>query len=80
MSCRVIGLDIETAAARGIVLKLAHAGARTVTGDIKPTLENAICRDLFERCGFAADGEGRWILKTKNLQWPAYPHVSVLTE
>src|SRR5262249_9139985 len=79
MSCRVLGLDVETAAAREIVLDLARSGAKSITADVVPTDANIICRDLFERCGFNL-AEGKWRLEVKGLQWPPYSHVQIVAD
>jgi FkbH-like protein len=60
MSCRVLGLDVE-------LFALAHAVTRMRPGAVNATLvetpDNGPCRDVFTRAGFAAAGEGRFVLE-----------------
>jgi FkbH-like protein len=53
MSCRVIGLDVETS----IIARLATECSPPLTGAFIPTEHNRLCADLFSRCGFKATGD-----------------------
>ena len=52
MSCRVLGMEVETAALAKIVQFLRNTGASRVVGSIIRTDVNMPCRDVFVRCGF----------------------------
>ncbi len=57
MSCRVVGLGVEVAAVGAI----AGTIAGPITAGFLKTDANHLCRDLFARCGFVADGDA-WSL------------------
>lgn len=76
MSCRVLGLEVETAAAREIALAIARTGAKAITAEVVDTEANFICRDLYKRCGFAFDGKN-WIREIVPESWEPSPHVNV---
>jgi FkbH-like protein len=54
MSCRVVGLGIEVA----VIAALAERFAGDVTAALMETDANFLCRDLYVRCGFVAEGGG----------------------
>jgi predicted enzyme involved in methoxymalonyl-ACP biosynthesis len=56
MSCRVVGMDVEIAAAAGVLQAIAVGGASDIGASLVHTQANLLCRDLWERCGFAAAG------------------------
>ena len=56
MSCRVVGMDVEVAAVTGVLRAIAAGGAAEYRATLVPTSANLLCRDLWERCGFAATG------------------------
>ncbi|MBV9587403.1 MAG: HAD-IIIC family phosphatase [Alphaproteobacteria bacterium] len=56
MSCRVVGMDVEIAAVAGVLRALAAHGAAHCSAALVHTSANLLCRDLWERCGFAAAG------------------------
>ena len=60
MSCRVVGMDVEIAAVSGVLQALAGRGIVEYGATLEVTPANLLCRDLWERCGFAAAGEGRY--------------------
>jgi FkbH-like protein len=60
MSCRVVGMDVEVAAVSGVLQALDGRGILECGAVLEPTPANLLCRDLWERCGFAAAGEGRY--------------------
>jgi FkbH-like protein len=60
MSCRVVGMDVEIAAVGGVLQVLAGRGIIEYGTTLELTSANLLCRDLWERCGFAAAGEGRY--------------------
>ncbi len=52
MSCRVVGLDVETAVIAEILRGMAAAGHQQVVADFVKTDANLLCRDLYARSGF----------------------------
>ena len=62
MSCRVIGLDVETAVVARLVKTLRTEGNRLVRARYRDTGRNGLCADLFERAGFSMDENGMWTL------------------
>jgi SAM-dependent methyltransferase len=66
MSCRVIGLGVETYVVGEIGRRLRRMGAEEVSAEVTATDANFMCRDLFARCGFE-ERNGTWILDTKHL-------------
>ena len=59
MSCRVAGLDVEVAAVAELLRLWREAGVAAVRASLVETPLNLLCRDLYERCGFAETG-GEW--------------------
>ncbi|MCF4129211.1 HAD-IIIC family phosphatase [Methylobacterium sp. SyP6R] len=60
MSCRVLGMEIETAVMAHIVAVLRRdRGASTIEGQIVETNSNTPCRDVFKRCQFVEAGSQR---------------------
>jgi FkbH-like protein len=57
MSCRVVGLDVELAAIAEVMRVLGGDGLDAVSADLIETDKNLLCRDLYERCGFAQEGD-----------------------
>jgi FkbH-like protein len=64
MSCRVIGLDVETAAIAEVCARLRRNGASLVSAAFADTSANSVCRDVFARSGFVAS-DGGWTLKAE---------------
>jgi FkbH-like protein len=64
MSCRVLGMDVElfALAHAATLLRARHAGS-AVAATLVETADNSPCRDVFTRGGFAAQGEGRFVLE-----------------
>ena len=60
MSCRVVGMDVEIAAVGGVLQALAALGTAQYAARLTHTSANLLCRDLWERCGFVADGGERY--------------------
>ncbi|MDR3508717.1 MAG: HAD-IIIC family phosphatase [Caulobacteraceae bacterium] len=58
MSCRVVGLDVETAVLAALQARLGPQSSLRAT--VRETVANRLARDLFERCGWRRDGED-WI-------------------
>jgi FkbH-like protein len=67
MSCRVVGLGVEQAVIAGLA-----ANHLALKGVYTPTEANGLCRDLYQKCGFALDG-GTWTLQDNAVTAP--PHV-----
>jgi predicted enzyme involved in methoxymalonyl-ACP biosynthesis len=59
MSCRVFGLDVERAVIAAVCRRLHGARGSKLVARLNETDANFPCRDLYARCGFAADG-GHW--------------------
>jgi FkbH-like protein len=55
MSCRVLGLDIETSVIHDI---MRHRAGPVFCARVFETEANMVCRDLFARCGFGAKAGG----------------------
>ncbi len=72
MSCRVVGMDVEIAAVSGVLQVLDGRGIVEYGAALEPTPANLLCRDLWERCGFAAAGEGRYRRAGDPLLTPAH--------
>ena len=76
MSCRVVGLDVENAVIAYLIQQLGSSGYVSVSGAIKETESNLLCRDLYKRCGFE-DSDGSWVRPTiPGLEIP--PHVEMV--
>jgi predicted enzyme involved in methoxymalonyl-ACP biosynthesis len=53
MSCRVVGLDVETA----VIAWMANNSAWPILhAELIETDSNFLCRDLFHKCGFDRQG------------------------
>ena len=53
MSCRVVGLDVETA----VIAWIANRSAGPILfAELIETDTNFLCRDLFHKCGFGREG------------------------
>jgi FkbH-like protein len=63
MSCRVVGLEVETTTLAAIEAAVASAGFDHILGAAIDTGANLLSRDLYKKAGFSAAAEG-W---TKNL-------------
>jgi len=59
MSCRVIGLGVETFVMTKILEHMRTKGLLTAKADFVETDANIPCRDFFVRCGFSA-ADGGW--------------------
>jgi FkbH-like protein len=57
MSCRVIGRTAEQFTLRQFLERAMALGHRKVVGEFLPTKKNALVADLYDRLGFARDGE-----------------------
>jgi FkbH-like protein len=57
MSCRVLGLGVETSVISYIMLE---AATPSFTAKVIETEANIVCRDVFARTGFNDDGDGRY--------------------
>jgi FkbH-like protein len=70
MSCRVLGLGVETQVMKRVCDALRDNGAQEVTGVVRHTEANRLSQDLFERSGFTFQN-GSWILaETALLPYP----------
>jgi FkbH-like protein len=79
MSCRVIGLGVETSVISELGRLTAQAGSSTIEGLVEKTEANTPVRDLFERCGLAPAGSGKFVAKVNDLCGVA-PHVKINIE
>lgn len=67
MSCRVMGLGIETAFLARICAEAVQAGVRNMIGEFMPTKKNQPVKELYAQHGFvllkeANDGRQEWAL------------------
>ena len=67
MSCRIIGLDVETRVLDHVVAEAQSHGVTTVTAIYTPSEKNNLCADLFERAGFMSIGDDRWQVATQHI-------------
>ncbi len=74
MSCRVIGLDVETTVLRALAHRLMIADRGQVVARVIETPANIVCRDVFSRAGFEA-ADGRWVLRKDPGGAP--PHIAL---
>jgi predicted enzyme involved in methoxymalonyl-ACP biosynthesis len=56
----VIGLDVENRVFDAILTAKATAGTTTFRAHVVPTDANFVCREVFARAGFTADGDA-WV-------------------
>jgi FkbH-like protein len=57
MSCRVIGMEVETYAIGHLTRQLRAQGAGVITADLVKTKANALASDLWPKCGFTFEKE-----------------------
>jgi len=76
MSCRVIGLGVETAVIGALVEEMARSRYDTVTATYVATDANFLCKDLYARCGFV-EADGGW-RKPEDLRMERPPHIRTL--
>jgi FkbH-like protein len=76
MSCRVVGLEVESAVVAKLLERIAATGADVACADLQATELNLLARDLWARCGFHLV-DGVW---TRELKSPlAVPvHIKVV--
>jgi FkbH-like protein len=54
MSCRVLGMDIETSVVNSIMLRESAVGfSSNFTAEVVETEDNIVCRSIYAKCGFA---------------------------
>jgi FkbH-like protein len=58
MSCRVLGLEVETTVMADVIRRLNNEGVYQIDALFKETDANFVCRDLYERCGFVRKDDG----------------------
>ncbi len=66
MSCRVMGKQIEDAILADVEKALRDVGCIRVSGLFVPSAKNAPVAGLYERLGYAPDGEGRFTLELQH--------------
>jgi len=76
MSCRVVGMDIEIAAVAGVLQALAARGSGEAGAALIHTPANLLCRDLWERCGFAPAGADRYV-RAADAPLAVPPHIEL---
>lgn len=69
MSCRVLKRGMEEFIINKIVKTAADHGYRTVVGEYLPTAKNAMVKDLYEKLGFARQGENRFLAQADHFQY-----------
>lgn len=84
MSCRVIGLGIETALLARICNDAKAAGCRHVLGELVPSAKNRPAQDLYRRHGFELyrqEGDLQlWALDLRQRSVPQPAWISVTGE
>ncbi len=84
MSCRVLGMEIETCAVAHAVAHIRAQGDQPdVFAELVETRDNGPCRQVFHRAGFAEgqrDGDTRRYELSFGRPVPATPHIIVLGE
>lgn len=77
MSCRVLGLEIESSVLK-MVVEHMRAGGRLgpIAATIVETDANMVCRDVYARAGFADEGMGRFVVRGTSLGKPS-PHLDI---
>jgi hypothetical protein len=76
MSCRVAGLDVETAAISEIIRTQRERGADTASAALVNTELNLLCRELYQSCGFV-EKDGRLVRPIFPLL-PAPGHIRIV--
>jgi FkbH-like protein len=74
MSCRVLGLEIETSVISAIVASEQYA-VGIFSARVVETLENIVCRDVYRRSGFRLGDGGIWV--TDKAPIPVAPHIAL---
>lgn len=59
MSCRVAGMDVESAAIAEVLRRLGGHGATRCSAVLVETELNLLCREVYKNCGFNLQ-DGRW--------------------
>jgi FkbH-like protein len=78
MSCRVLGLEIETSVIGYILHTTANADANgPFTGRVTPTEANMVSRDVYQKVGFTADRDGTFVLDRISPE-PLAPHLTFM--
>jgi len=84
MSCRVMGLFVETAFLHAIYADAVRAGAATLIGEFIPTKKNQPAADFYARHGFSKTAEDKeaqvWALDvaTRDVQRPAWIDITTV--
>lgn len=72
MSCRVLGLEIETSALKTLVQRVRNEGyLGEITTSVVETDANMACRDVYSRAGFVKEGDERFVLRQQSLGEPS---------
>jgi len=75
MSCRVIGLEVETTVARYVAGLILQAGYSEAVATVTETAANIVCRDIYQRSGFLPSGDA-WTFSTLgSIEVP--PHITL---
>ncbi len=83
LSCRVMGLSVETALLKQVYDAACRRGVARLVGEFIPTTKNGPCADFFQRHGFRPDGYAggvhRWILdpRAERIENPSWIAVSL---
>jgi FkbH-like protein len=78
LSCRVMGLSVETALLTHIHAATAGHDVRRLVGEFIPTRKNGPCADFFQRHGFRPEpetgGAQRWVLdpRVERIETPSW--------
>ncbi len=77
MSCRVLGLEIETAVVNVVLSKLRENYEGEFFAKVFETEANIVCRDVFQRCGFIrTETDDKIFVLSEPIKQPA-PHVTL---
>jgi FkbH-like protein len=83
LSCRAMGLSVETTLLRQIADAARARGVARLVGEFAPTAKNAPCADFYSRHGFRREGDGAgaqaWVLDPRavRIEDPAWIAVTV---
>jgi FkbH-like protein len=83
MSCRILGLEIETAMLAVVISGMRSAHAGHVRSTVRATKENMVCRDVFAKVGFTLTKESDLAseyIYTSALAPPIPAHITVSRE
>lgn len=79
MSCRVLGMDVETAVLSKLVSMLRGETRSEIKAPIIPTETNTPCRDIYKNSGFV-EQSGTYVLPTtSDIARPSHIEITIMT-